>query len=91
MTDPVKIWLHNNTVTVLDFPRYSPDLNPIENLWSDVAKRVESRTPHTVGTLGDVFVEEWERTDKDYLRKLVHSMPKRCQLVIEAKGNHIKY
>ena len=25
-------WCHNNGVTVMDFPPYSPDLNPIENV-----------------------------------------------------------
>lgn len=26
-------WFHNHGVNLLDFPPYSPDLNPIENLW----------------------------------------------------------
>ena len=29
----VSTWFHNKGVSVLDFPPYSPDLNPIENLW----------------------------------------------------------
>ena len=27
----------------LDFPPYSPDLNPIENLWADMDKRMASK------------------------------------------------
>ena len=31
-------------VTVLDWPPYSPDLNPIENLWAYLSHRVSSCT-----------------------------------------------
>jgi len=29
-----KAWFHNHGITLLDFPPYSSDLSPIENLWS---------------------------------------------------------
>lgn len=84
-------WLHNKGVTALDFPPYSPDLNPIENLWAIVAREVEKWSAETVEELGDVIVEEWENVDVNVCRSLAHSMPERCKVVIEAKGWHTKY
>jgi len=37
----VKALLHRKGVIALEFPPYSPDLNPIENLWSVLQRAVE--------------------------------------------------
>lgn len=87
----VKEWLHNNGVTVIDFPPYSPDLNPIENLWAAMARAVEQHACETQEELQDVIAAEWDRVDAELMRKLVDSMPKRCQAVIDAEGWHTKY
>jgi len=87
----VRNWLFTNGIGMLDFPAYSPDLNPIENLWNDLARRVEARPASTIEELQDVIAEEWERTSPAYFRKLARSMPKRCQAVIDAQGGYTKY
>jgi uncharacterized coiled-coil protein SlyX len=87
----VRNWLHNNGVSCIDFPPYSPDLNPIENLWAAMARRVEEFQCDTIEELQDVIAAEWDKIDGDYMRTLVHSMPTRCQVVIDAKGWHTKY
>ena len=87
----VRTWLFNHGISLLDFPAYSPDLNPIENLWNDMARRVEARPASTIEELQDVIAEEWAATDVNFLRKLARSMPERCQAVIDARGDHTKY
>src|SRR5680860_777181 len=87
----VRTWLFNNGISMLDFPAYSPDLNPIENLWNDIARRVEARPASTLEELQDVIAQEWERTSPTFLRKPARSMPKRCQAVIKARGDHTKH
>jgi transposase len=87
----VQTWLFNHGISLLDFPPYSPDLNPIENLWNDIARRVEARPASTMEELQDAIAEEWEHTLPAFLRKLARSMPKRCQAVVDVQGDHTKY
>jgi transposase len=87
----VRTWLFNHGIQCLDFPPYSPDLNPIENLWADLARRVEKFQCSTMETLQDIVAQEWAKTPKEYLRKLARSMPERCQAVIKAHGDHTKF
>jgi transposase/uncharacterized coiled-coil protein SlyX len=87
----IRNWLFNHGIQCIDFPAYSPDLNPIENLWADLARRVEKFQCETMEELQDIVAEEWKETDKEYLRTLARSMPERCQAVIDAHGDHTKY
>jgi hypothetical protein len=77
-------------------PPYSSDLNPIENLWSWFSSRAEVKECDTMEKLQDRIAEEWEglresKEAREFMIELVHSMPKRCQAVIDAKGWRTKY
>ena len=87
----VRDWLHTAGVSVLDFPPYSPDLNPIENLWAIMARRVEKCQCNDDDTLGDVCIKAWNEIDSQVFNNLAHSMPARCAAVIAARGHHTKY
>jgi len=41
--------------------------------------------------LATVLEEEWVRLDRNYLEKLVESMPRRIQAVLANKGNATRY
>ena len=87
----MQTWLFNNGISMVDFPTYSPDLNPIENLWNDIARRVELKPASTLEELQDVVADEWAATPVQFIDTLARSMPKRCQAVIAAHGDYTKY
>ena len=43
-------------------PPHSPDLNPIENLWADLKRRVEAHHPRSIAELKEIVTLEWENT-----------------------------
>jgi transposase len=86
-----RTWFSQHGVDLLDFPPYSPDLNPIENLWAIVKKRVEERLARTIDEVEAVLKEEWEALDAELLTKLAHSMPARCAKVVANHGHKAPY
>jgi len=53
-----KEFLKNNVPQVMDWPSNSPDLNPIENLWSIVKRIVGKRMPRNLEDLERMMVKE---------------------------------
>ncbi len=49
-----KSWLNDHGVGVLDWPAYSPDLNPIENLWAIIKRKMRNKRPKNVHTTSAV-------------------------------------
>jgi hypothetical protein len=58
-------FLKNRAVNVLPFPPYSPDLNPIENLWSILNQRASGRRSTTARELFRVISNTWNAIPVD--------------------------
>jgi len=89
----VKEWIGKQHFKLMEWPAQSPDLNPIENLWSIVKRRLGQyeAAPSNMANLWERVAAEWSRIPKDIIENLVESMPKRVHEVISNKGLWTKY
>ena len=75
----------------MNWPSQSPDLNPIEHLWDEIGRRLRNITTSNATELFRTVQKIWNKIPVTVCQKLVDSMPRRCQAVLEAKGYATKY
>lgn len=80
-------------IDVLDWPAYSPDLNPIENLWSHIVRNIYAggKTYDNVDELWEAIQQCWENIPKKIMKNLVKSMRNRMVNLLENGGRILKY
>jgi hypothetical protein len=89
-----KEWLERKRLENLPWPALSPDLNPIENLWGQLARAVydDGRKQYdTVEELRHAVVQKWAEIELASLETLIESMPQRMYQVIRNGGAQTKY
>ena len=84
-------WFLENNVNVMAWPAQSRDMNPIENLWDELGRRLDQHTPRNKDQLWEIVKDEWYQISTEVTKKLVESMQRRLQAVIDAKGGHTRY
>jgi transposase len=88
----VKSWMGEKNIDICqDWPANSPDLNPIENLWSTIDFEVRKRCPRTKERLRKIVLSVIRNIRKNDITSLIKSMPRRIEEVIKNKGGNIKY
>lgn len=90
----VKSWINDQEFSVLDWCAQSPDLNPIENLWSylkQALKRNYDSPAPNLKVLWERVQFTWYNIPNEYCERLVASMPRRLTAVAKAKGRWTKY
>lgn len=82
-------WLLEHNVSILDWPSVSPDLNPIENVWSLLARAVykDGKQFMSVDELKKAIKREWRRLPQETLSSLVSSMNGRIFKCIQRQGS----
>lgn len=93
-------WLDAEGIPVLDWPPYSPDLNPIENVWKVLKERIRKEVDallreHSLLDISrrlEVLGKEvWEGIEQAMLDHLIDSIPRRIEACIAANGWYTKY
>lgn len=88
-----KKWFQEHNLDVINWPAVSPDLNPIENLWGILVRKVyaNGRQFKTISELKETIEQEWDDISLNILQSLINSMPDRIFEVIKGNGNKTKY
>ena len=86
-------YLEQATIVRMEWQVRSLDLNPIEHAWDMLQLAVSSRPmqPASAQELRQALLEEWDQIPQYKIRRLISSMRRRCQAVIEARGHHTRY
>ena len=97
----VKKWFEDNAIPVIEWPPYSPDLNPIEHCWRHIKEWVHEHYPELIEMKGDVeeikkrmieaLQDAWAHINDEFLMALIASMTARCEAVIKAEGWYTRY
>ncbi|GFX23388.1 transposable element Tcb1 transposase [Trichonephila clavipes] len=61
----------------MDWPAYSPDLNPIEHVWDMLGRLIAARQPSHLSTgTPRALLDKWCNIPQDHIDNLILSMPR---------------
>ena len=87
----VRDWLEENEIRLFDWCARSPDLNPIENIWSWMDSQIMRINITSIEHLKEVLNPVWLSVPHEMCMRLIESMPRRVRACIKAKGGHFEY
>lgn len=88
-----RTWFQEKQIPIMSWPARSPDLNPIENMWGNLARQVYAggRKFQSVEELRKTVSQEWAKIPQAEFQNMINSMPNRIFEVIQKSGGWTHY
>ena len=91
-TNPVIEWHNINKIEKISWPGNSPDLNPIENMWTLPKTKLRLKSIRNKAELISNAIKIWNHEMPiELARSLADSMPNRIKKCLGNNGNSTKY
>ncbi|GFU34575.1 transposable element Tc3 transposase [Trichonephila clavipes] len=83
--------LQSEDIICMDWPAYSPDLNPIEHVWDMLGRRIAARQPPSscLPELRRALLDEWCNIPHYQNDNLILNMPRRRKDCISSSGKSV--
>ena len=84
-------------IELMEWPPFSPDLNPIENVWNIMKDKMQFYFPELngqrlpVSRIRAIVQASWDLIADEHLTPLLASMHSRCQAVLDVNGGHTRF
>ena len=81
-------WFSRHQIALLPWPAHSPDLNPIENVWGFMVRKIYANNArfHDVRELKESVIDAWHHVDRKLVENLYSSMDNRIFQLIRRNG-----
>lgn len=73
-------------VVLIGWPPYSPDLNPIEELWAELDRRISNLHPQTAQQLEEATRAAWASIPQSMIDNYVLSFEAKCRKCVKNRG-----
>lgn len=91
-SEQTKHFIQVKNIRTVEWPPYSPDLNPIENMWSVLKKKVHKEPLPSKAVLIESVLRNWSDAELNSIcLKLADSMVDRITECISSKGGYTHY
>ena len=80
-----------NNIQLLEWPAYSPDLNPIENIWGSIKNNSRSKVYNKIESIKPDIEDYWGIWASNYSTNAIETMRKRIDACILLKEKRTGY